>query len=670
MSISAPKNMRSIGMIGNQFDKLMQMRRAQFEAQEKKHADDKAKMWAMLQAGLSFTQMTKKYRDAHLADKRLEKVNINNNLVPIYSKDRSKEESLKESVKNWKPGKFLGKAKDFVWEPDLVVSEELKQILNDPGMVKIEERRNLHNQLVKKGFSEDDAYNVLGGKELLVAPERPDMPIADDDSPGFLDKEIAIKELDFIGTDEGDLKPPKPLISMADDDEFVDKKIEVKDTDIETIKDFKYPDVGWAQREKAVEQLEKLGQRPKAGNIKEDEDYHDVVADYDEKMRKPQKTLRYADYLDSEDYPKDRERPFASEFEEKLITEPNEPLNDFMSKIDEKDLAKDAALMQVNAMKKQENALSNMPDEMFDAIKIEDLVKSVSKKAEGGKLKGPSHKKGGIPANVGDQPIEMEGGEYIIKKSSANKIGKKALDYINKTGKLPKKMQEGGKVEEDENNDPNFIQKGVEKGTSATGVGLDVYGAMGDLESIKEKGGAEAVGAGLGIASTALEATGVDSLSDLTGGMSSVLKGGSALKEGSMDEIDTASTAVGVTKGAGQAAKGLGKLVGSKVLEKGGEKVVSQVAGKAVPIVNIASGAKDITSTETTGMEKAGGAAAVATGVNALAAVAGVNAWNPVGWVAGALAVGGTLLSIAGAANRPRTSTYRGSTINTKKIGM
>ena len=37
-----------------------------------------------------------------------------------------------------------------------------------------------------------------------------------------------------------------------------------------------------------------------------------------------------------------------------------------------------------------------------------------SKKKQGGKLNGPSHDKGGIP-------IEVEGGEYVIKKGSVNK---------------------------------------------------------------------------------------------------------------------------------------------------------------------------------------------------------------------------------------------------------
>ncbi len=49
---------------------------------------------------------------------------------------------------------------------------------------------------------------------------------------------------------------------------------------------------------------------------------------------------------------------------------------------------------------------------------------------KGGLLKGPSHKKGGIP-------IEVEGGEYIIKKKSVNKKTEPVLEYINENGKLP-----------------------------------------------------------------------------------------------------------------------------------------------------------------------------------------------------------------------------------------
>jgi hypothetical protein len=53
------------------------------------------------------------------------------------------------------------------------------------------------------------------------------------------------------------------------------------------------------------------------------------------------------------------------------------------------------------------------------------------------KLKGKSHKKGGIK-------IEVEGGEYIIKKSSVNKETEPILEEINKTGKL--RYRCGGKV--------------------------------------------------------------------------------------------------------------------------------------------------------------------------------------------------------------------------------
>ena len=56
---------------------------------------------------------------------------------------------------------------------------------------------------------------------------------------------------------------------------------------------------------------------------------------------------------------------------------------------------------------------------------------------KGGKTNGPSHAKGGIP-------IEVEGGEYIIKKSSVNAETEPILEKINKTGKLTYRC--GGKI--------------------------------------------------------------------------------------------------------------------------------------------------------------------------------------------------------------------------------
>ena len=49
---------------------------------------------------------------------------------------------------------------------------------------------------------------------------------------------------------------------------------------------------------------------------------------------------------------------------------------------------------------------------------------------KGGKLKGASHDKGGIDINV-------EGGEYVIKKDSVNASTEPYLEYINQHGKLP-----------------------------------------------------------------------------------------------------------------------------------------------------------------------------------------------------------------------------------------
>lgn len=48
----------------------------------------------------------------------------------------------------------------------------------------------------------------------------------------------------------------------------------------------------------------------------------------------------------------------------------------------------------------------------------------------GGKLKGMSHSKGGIP-------IEAEGGEFIIKKDSVNPNTESVLNYINENGNIP-----------------------------------------------------------------------------------------------------------------------------------------------------------------------------------------------------------------------------------------
>ena len=59
------------------------------------------------------------------------------------------------------------------------------------------------------------------------------------------------------------------------------------------------------------------------------------------------------------------------------------------------------------------------------------------KYVKGGRTNGPSHDEGGIDINV-------EGGEYIIKKDSVNAETEPILEKINKTGKF--KYRCGGKV--------------------------------------------------------------------------------------------------------------------------------------------------------------------------------------------------------------------------------
>lgn len=101
------------------------------------------------------------------------------------------------------------------------------------------------------------------------------------------------------------------------------------------------------------------------------------------------------------------------------------------------------------------------------------MVGSKRKKQKGGYLSGPSHKNGGIPAVVaGKQPVELEGGEYIIKKSSVDKLGKKTLEEINKKGRIPT-MKKGG-------NTNKFLEAGEDTIKNAWGQASDslkkVYG--------------------------------------------------------------------------------------------------------------------------------------------------------------------------------------------------
>ena len=60
--------------------------------------------------------------------------------------------------------------------------------------------------------------------------------------------------------------------------------------------------------------------------------------------------------------------------------------------------------------------------------------KKKKKLSRGGKLIGPSHERGGISAIVDNtEPIEVEGGEYIINKETVAAVGTQFLDDLNAT---------------------------------------------------------------------------------------------------------------------------------------------------------------------------------------------------------------------------------------------
>ena len=283
---------------------------------------------------------------------------------------------------------------------------------------------------------------------------------------------------------------------------------------------------------------------------------------------------------------------------------------------------KDAALMATNVFKKQLGS---------------NLAKSLQKKQNGGKLVGPSHAKGGILTQVGDQPIEMEGGEYVIRKSSVKKLEKSNpgfLAKLNKTGKIPK-AKNGGPID-----------------TFGT-----LYGAYGDIENIKAGDDASA----FSLASTGLGLAGKQNLSQVTGGLGNVYSSLDTLSQDDVDPITQTRAGAGLVSGIGTATKGIGSMVGSKVAQKIGEKTVGTIATKVTPGLNIASGVSDIASSDTTGTQKVGGA------MTALGGVAATNFWNPAGWVAGALLAGGTLLNVLGQ-KQPTTASYKAPTVRTGRL--
>lgn len=62
--------------------------------------------------------------------------------------------------------------------------------------------------------------------------------------------------------------------------------------------------------------------------------------------------------------------------------------------------------------------------------------------AKGGYLNGPSHAAGGMPAMVGGRmPVELEGGEFIIRKSAVDQLGTNLLSLLNSVTDSGRKKQ-------------------------------------------------------------------------------------------------------------------------------------------------------------------------------------------------------------------------------------
>tara|TARA_R110002110_G_scaffold185473_7_gene392602 strand:- start:334 stop:2085 length:1752 start_codon:yes stop_codon:yes gene_type:complete len=98
-------------------------------------------------------------------------------------------------------------------------------------------------------------------------------------------------------------------------------------------------------------------------------------------------------------------------------------------------------------------------------------------------------------------------------------------------------------------------------------------------------------------------------------------------------EIGDAKAALGLTKTGADLATKAGVESAAKL---------GSAASKAMPLVSVAMSAKTLFDKKSTDIQKAGAVASAA------GAIAMTNFWNPVGWVAGALTIGGTLAQLFG----------------------
>tara|TARA_R100001082_G_scaffold101873_1_gene71630 strand:- start:165 stop:890 length:726 start_codon:yes stop_codon:yes gene_type:complete len=100
--------------------------------------------------------------------------------------------------------------------------------------------------------------------------------------------------------------------------------------------------------------------------------------------------------------------------------------------------------------------------------------KSAKHYSAGGYLVGPSHEQGGIQAIVdGTEPIEVEGGEFIINKPTVDSVG---LDFLHKLNHTDTPYHTGGFNKGDLPNPSQYKRGGIVQNTQFKKSGVRVRG--------------------------------------------------------------------------------------------------------------------------------------------------------------------------------------------------
>ena len=157
MAITGPKSDQSIGYVSNQFNDRLRLLLAELQntiAEEQKKKEDITGSILFTLGGL---KQIKDYRDEFLKDKYDETIfagQVGEKVMKKYATAPPKERELFK-------GKYLQKAKDFIYEPDLVLNPQLKDaplpFIDGKERNEAQKFKYLRNQ----GFSVEEAAKTL-----------------------------------------------------------------------------------------------------------------------------------------------------------------------------------------------------------------------------------------------------------------------------------------------------------------------------------------------------------------------------------------------------------------------------------------------------------------------------------------------------------------------------